>query len=978
MKKLNLFSLVLVIALLFSCSSEKYKTKTDTDKNGYQYEYVTNDPIDARIYTLKNGLKIYLTINKDKPRFQALIAVRAGSKYDPPATTGLAHYCEHMMFKGSSKIGTIDYEKEKVLIQQISDLFEQHRKTTDTLEKKKIYAKIDSISQISAKYAVASEYDKMCSSVGAEGTNAFTGDEVTCYINNIPTNEIEKWLILEKERFTELVPRIFHTELETVYEEFNMSQDNDYRKLDVALNACLFKKHPYGTQTTIGKAEHLKNPSIVNLLNYWKTYYVPNNMAICISGDIDFEQTIQLIDKYFGGFKPSNSIPEFKFDPEVQITHPIDTQVSGPQPEMLNLAYRFDTKDKQAQNILTVIGQILNNGQAGLIDIDLVQKQKVLDAYAYSNFMQDYGMFVFGGNPREGQKLEEVKDLFLSEIEKIKKGNFDNWLPQACVNDLRLSQIQQMESNWRVFRFLDAFIMTKPWIEKVKELDELEKITKKQIVDFANKHFNNNYVVAYKRTGKDTNIVKLRKPPITPVELNRDTESVFIKNFKEIKTPQIQPVFLDFKKDIQHDKLKSGIEFSYIKNITNELFYLDYIIDMGKNHNKKLELAVKYLPYIGTTKYSPEDLRKEFFKLGLRMDVYTGDERSYVFINGLDKSYKKGVELLEHVLSECKPDKKAYNDFVDKILKERSDAKLEQWTILWSAMYSYGKYGKKSPFTDILSEQELRAINPEELTNILKELYTYKHHIFYYGPKELSDAKMLVNNVHNVPSELKPYPEPEKFTELSVDTPKVYFVHYDKVQASLLLISKDVLMDKTIFPYISMYNEFYGSGLSSIVFQEIRESRGLAYACYSSFSIPWKPGRAHYISAFIGAQPDKIDTALTTMLSLLNKMPAAQKQFDASKESIRKKIETDRITKGQIYWTYLSNKDKEIDYDYRKDTYEKVKTMTTSDLKQFFDEHIKGKKYNIFVLGNRENIDMKMLEKYGTVKELTLKEIFNY
>ncbi|MBI4646624.1 MAG: insulinase family protein [Bacteroidia bacterium] len=958
----TLVELWAIVALLFlwSCKQEvKFETKTATDKNGYIYEYVTDDPFQARIYTLKNGLKVYLTDNKNEPRIQGLIAVRAGSKNDPPETTGLAHYFEHMMFKGTDKIGTIDWPKEKVMIEQISGLFEEHRTTTDTLVKKKIYAKIDSISNIAALYAVANEYDKMSSSIGANGTNAWTSDEETVYMNNIPSNELGKWLMLERERFNNPILRIFHTELETVYEEFNRAQDSDYRKADEALMKELFKKHPYGTQTTIGKAEHLKNPSMVNILNFFKTYYVPNNMAICMSGDLDYDNTICLIDKYWGDMKPAETFPPFTFEKEDPIAKPVIREVLGPDAEFVNIGYRL-------------------NGVDSLIDIDLVQKQKVLDAYAYSNIEKDYGYFVMSGNPREGQSLDEVRDLLLAELDKIKKGEFDDWLPQAIINQMQLERIEQLESNWKVFSFVNTFINEQPWADYVSFIDDIEKITKEQIVKFANDHFADNYITVLKRTGKDENVVHVSKPPITKVTLNRDSESEFLKQFTSIESERIKPVFLDFEKEIGKTTLNSSIELNYIKNITNELFSLNYIVDMGSDHDKKLALAVKYLPYIGTSKYSPADFRKELFKYGLRLNVYTDDDRSYIFVSGLNKSFEKGMELLEHILAEAKSDQKAYDDLVEGIIKERADNKLNKYYILWQAMYNYGIYGTKSPFTNILTTEELKKINPAELTGILKKFLSYKHKIFYYGPMEIAEAKNLIDKYHTVTGSLADYPQALKFTEQAISQNKVYLVNYDMVQTNIVLLAKDVLFNKDIIPDARLYGDYFGSGLSSIFFQEIREAKGLAYSASSSFSIPQKPDKSHYLSAFIGTQPDKFTDATDAMLNILNNMPKTKKQFDFAREAIMKNIESQRIIKENKFWTYLSNLDRGITYDIRKDVYEKAANTNIDKFGKFFDEHVKGKNYIILVMGDKKKLDKKILARYGEVKELSLEEIFNY
>lgn len=978
MKKFKFIVFVFSLLFVVSCTTNKYEVKTQKDKNGYTYETVKNDPLKARIYTLDNGLKVYLSINKDAPRVQTLIAVRAGSTFDPPETTGLAHYLEHMMFKGSDEIATIDWEDEKIYLEKISDLYEQHLKTDDPEKKKAIYTKIDSLSGIAANFVVANEYDKLISSLGAKGTNAGTSNELTVYMNDIPTNQMEKWLKIESERFGTLVLRLFHTELETVYEEFNMYQDMDRSKVNKALMSGLFQKHPYGTQTVIGKPEHIKNPSMENIHNYWNTYYVPNNMAMCMAGDLDFEKTIQLIDKYWGEKEANPNIPERDMPVEDPITKPLVKDVYGPDAEYVTFGFRFDGVNTPDEKYVSLIDNILSNRQAGLIDLDLVQEQKVLGAGSYSNFLFDYGMHIFYGNPREGQSLEEVKNLLLAEIEKVKKGEFEDWLIEAVINDLRLSELRRQEGNYRTFSFINAFINQIEWADQIKFIDELEKITKEELVKFANEHYKDNYAIVYKKLGEDTTVVKIEKPQITAIDINREIQSEFYKDFISEETESLKPVFVDFKKEISTNELNPGVEVNYIKNITNELFQLNYIIDMGKNNDIELPIAVNYLPFLGTDQYSPAELQQEFFKLGLEMGVSTGSDRSYVYISGLEKSFEKGVELLEHVLANVKPDQKAYDDYVDGILKERSNAKLNKNSILWGALFNYGKYGGKSAFTNILSEDELKKINPEHLIDVLKDLYTFNHKIFYYGPNSMENVTASLKKHHNVQTELKNCTEPVKYVEQETNENKVYFVNYDMVQANIFTISKGSLFNKELIPPARLFGEYYGRGLSSIVFQEIREAKALAYSAFASFSVPSKTYQSNYIYTFVGTQADKIKIATDAMLDLMSNMPEASIQFNAARDAILAKIETERITKASIFWTHLRNLDRGIDYDIRKDVYQYVKNADIDKFSSFFDEYIKDKNYSFLILGNRDNVDMKILKKLGPVKELTLEEIFNY
>ena len=326
----------------------------------YQYEEVKGDLSQTRIYTLKNGLKVYLSVNKEQPRIQTFIAVRTGSKNDPAETTGLAHYLEHIMFKGTGQFGVTDSAKEAPLLDDIEQRYEQYRRLTDPEERRQAYRGIDSVSQVAAKYFIPNEYDKLMAAIGSEGSNAYTSNDVTCYTEDIPANEVENWAKIQSDRFQNMVIRGFHTELEAVYEEYNIGLTQDVRKLYEALCRQLCPTHPYGTQTTIGTQEHLKNPSITNIKNYFKKWYVPNNVAICMAGDFDPDEVIATIDKYFGGWQPGDDVAQPQFPEQPVLTEPQDTSVIGPEAEQLWLGWRFNSGASLQADTLEVISNMLN------------------------------------------------------------------------------------------------------------------------------------------------------------------------------------------------------------------------------------------------------------------------------------------------------------------------------------------------------------------------------------------------------------------------------------------------------------------------------------------------------------------------------------------------------------------------------------------------------------------------------------------
>ena len=943
-----------------------------------QYETVKNDPMKSRIYTLDNGLKVFLTVYKDAPRVQTYIAVRAGSKNDPADATGLAHYLEHMLFKGTDKYGSLDYSKEAPMLEEIENLYEEYRQIsmTDTLNRDRVWAQIDSISGQAAKFAIANEYDKMVSNIGAKGTNAYTSAEATVYVNDIPSNQLEKWLDIEAERFRMPVFRLFHTELEAVYEEKNRGMDNDGRKMFEAMLAGLFQKHTYGTQTTIGTIEHLKNPSIKEIRKYFNKNYVPNNMAICMSGDFDPDSVITWINDKFGSFE-KQADPEFIPALEDPISQPIVKDIYGPDAERLYLAYRFPgVKDRETQ-VMRIVDMILSNSQAGLIDLHLNQEQKVLQASCFPYILSDYSTHILYGLPKQGQTLDQVKDLLIEEVEKVKQGDFPDWLIPAIISDMKLSKIKIYESNsGRANEFVQAFTQNIEWEDYVKELEILESITKQEVIAVANKYYQDNYVLVRKNLGEDLNITKVSKPAITPVEVNRDAQSDFLKAITEAEVKDIEPEFINYAEDIKQSDI--GVPLLHKQNTENNLFKLYYISDRGNNHDKKLSMAIDYFNYLGTQDISPAQKKEEFYKLGCEVSVSSQNEQSYISLSGLDDNFEASVELFEKLLKEVVANEDALENLKMDFLKKRADAKLNKQTILYSGMSNYAKYGPNNPFTNKLSDQEIMATTCQELIDIIRDLTTYEHRVLYYGPKSLEQASQAISSYHTLPNELKKIDNEQDFAELDINKTSVFVVDYDMKQAEILMISKGQKFIPDNMPLIKLHNEYFGGSMGSIVFQTLRESKALAYSVYSSYSTPRLKDDSHYVMAYIGTQADKLNEAMVGMNELLNQLPEVDANLENAKEAVIQKIRTERITKDRVLFNYESAKRLGYDYDSRKDIFDTIEKFNMTDLTNFHNERMSNKDYTILVLGNKDQLDLNALKSYGPVKFLTLEDIFGY
>lgn len=949
-----------------------------TDSIQKDYEFFEGDPLNTRKYVLKNGLTVYLSPNKREPRVQAMVVVRTGSRNDPADNTGLAHYLEHMLFKGTQHYGTKNYKFEKPMLEQIETLFELHKNTKDTALRKLLYYRIDSISYLASQTAIANEYDKMMQIMGVNGVNAYTSFDETVYINNIPSNQIYKWLEIEAERFSNPVFRLFHTELEAVYEEKNRSLDSDDSKAFEALFAGVFPGHPYGTQTTIGTVDHLKNPSIKAIKQYFHTYYVPSNMALVLSGDFDPDSLIQVIDAHFSKWINLPRPKEVVYPPITRWpSH--EAEVFGPDPEYVMFAYPMPSGKEKAFAYTEVINSLLYNGKAGLLDQDLNLTQKVQSSYCFNYGLNDKGSHIFVGIPRENQTLGEVQKLILSEITKIKKGEFDEKLLQAIIDNKELELLRGYQDNYnRCSEIADAFIRDYSWKEYQEILNAYKSIKKEDLIAFANEWYGNDkFFTVYKREGEDTSVAKITKPQIKPIELNKGKESQWLKEHVYDKVEPIVPKFVNFKEDLKQTKTASGLDMFYVQNKENDLFSLYYVLEMGSYNDLKTAFAIELLPYLGTDKYTVDELNMRFYELAADFGVASGSDRIYVYLNGLQKNFDASLELFEHLLRNAKPDQEALNALVARTLKGREDAMKNKSSILFGAMMNYAMYGEKNPFTHKLKRAELESLKAEDLTNMIHGILDYNHYIFYFGPKGMEEMNASINQKHKVLPELKAYPPAVTFDfQKAPKKDQVFFVDFDMVQAEVLWIRNAGEYDEKMVPTIRLFNEYFDGGMGTVVFQELRESKALAYSTYARFIPAAKPEMPNYIMAYIGTQSDKLNDAVPAMVNLFNTAPSDESAINKARVSLKQNLETKRVMEEDIFFSYLSAKRMGRDYDINQVIYSQLDEVKMEDVTAFQMTYFGDKAYYYCVLGSKDKISKKDLKKYGKVKVLTLEEVF--
>lgn len=971
---------------------------------GYElvYQPKSEDPMQVYIYRLDNGITVYLTENHEVPRFYAEIAVRAGSQNDPPETTGLAHYFEHLMFKGSERLGTIDFTKEKELLDRIEELYEEYRQTTDDKKREEIYQEIDRLSQEASKYAVPNELDRIYKSLGGDKINAHTWIDETVYKVELPSGCLEHWAMLEADRFTAPIFRLFPTELETVYEEKNRALDNRERVLMETINKVLFPDHPYGTQTVLGEPEHLKNPSIRNIKKFFEQWYVPENISIGISGDIKIQEAIEIISKYFSEVgkekatrrKNNEDTVKNTASDENKICSPISTYCYEPLKERIPveiqfegepavmLAYRTVPKLHPDSDRILLMDMILDNAVAGLINLNLVQKQKVRRAGAFVMQINDLGVEYIFGVPKEGQSLEEVEQLLLEQVELLCNGNFEDWLLPAIITDFRKMKERARETNeGRVSELTDAFIAHEDWQEHLKRIERLEKITKEEIVNTAKKYFSQGYVAGYRRDGK-REINYVPKPKLTPIEIDSTKLSPFTQQILSLPLKESEPDFLEEGKDYIHTPTKEGLDFWFCKNPLNKIFSFEIRIDMGNYHNTKIPVALRLLEKSGTRHLSAEDLKKEWYKLGAEFSVRSTNNETIISLNGFDDRFEETMCLLMEVMFHPQVEENVLEELKAIILAQRADAKKDPEEVM-RALVQFNRLDKQSAYLNLLPEEDLKKLSVAELQDITKNLLTYKHHIFYAGTLKHKNLMKLYKDYlkkelkqKDKKSKLKDTPSYVYLESRKPDTTQIYVLDKETTQANVRIefgLEEAKLEEE---PLIEIFNAYFGGGMAGIVFQELREARALAYVAGAQYIGGYKKGDEDLMVGVIQTQPDKLKDALECFLKLFDDLPVSEERFHFAKESVINDYETDKLPfrsiLSRVYNWYLHG----ITKDPRKQWYEDLKRITLEDLLNFHKTRIKPNARLVSIMLTTDRINTQELQNFGSIRTVTIDEIF--
>lgn len=927
------------------------------------------DALGVSVHRLPNGLTVYLSPNRQEPRVSFEIAVRSGSRHDPLEATGMAHYLEHMQFKGTQKLGTMDYAREKVHLDRIETLYDELFATQDADQRRRIYADIDAESQAAAKYAVPNEFDKIYASAGLSDINAYTGPDMTSYTGSFPSNKADTWARVEADRLSEPVYRIFLPELETVYEEYNRGQDNPSAAMSKASFAALFSGHPYG-RGTIGFAEHLKNPSISRMRRFFDEHYRPNNMAIVLSGDFDRAAMLLLIEKNFGTLSPAK-IPTPPAGRALGPNGVERVEIRYPAEEAVRIGWLLPPHNHPDEDALTLAGQVWSN----LINLRVNKAQKAKGAGAFQMLLNESGGWFAVAVTKEGQTLEQAERVLMDEVDRFKAGDFSEDDLRTAATQLEIDMKRRLQVNGeRVGLILETYINGQDWQDAVGVLERLKRQTKADVLRVANRYLGENRVVVYRRKGTP-DVEKVAKPSFTPVPIDTSKQSPFFKELAAAPSTPLTPHFLTSGRDYRTADLPWG-RLYWTKNPVTDLFNLEFKFDRGTAHEKKLGLALKMLDVAGAGDLSVEEFQRTLDRLGSTMGAGCGERECMVQLTGLEKNLEETLRLV--LLRFKKPNIKpgAFKTMVETERGDRADRKLDPKQV-HRALGEFASRGRNSEVLRALTPTQLDALTESQLKDVLGSVFDYRRSALYSGSRAAPEVGRILT-ASQPRGRFQPTPKSAAAKLLHPARPRVLFVHQEGMKQALIgAYAADARPDAKPRLDDAIYNKVMGGGMDGVYFQEVRESRALAYSAGGGYAAPKRAGDEGKLWSSAGTQADKAVQTALLMRDLMTQPPVTPERYKLALRGLEESYRTQVPLLDEIPRAVLGWEERGVKEDPKIALFQGLSSHRPKDLAGFI-RRFRRKPVTFYILGDRNSVDLDGLKQLGDFEENTVDDLFPF
>ena len=935
--------------------------------------------LEVKEHKLKNGLTVWLNEDHSQPKVFGAVVVKAGAKDCPD--TGIAHYFEHMMFKGTDKIGTVDYDAEKTLLDSIALKYDELAATEDEAARSQIQKEINELSIRSSDYVIPNEFNRLISKYGGSGLNAATSYDATIYFNTFSPQYMSQWAEINSERLLNPVFRLFQSELETVYEEKNMYGDFIGGPVMDRLLARYFAPHPYA-YPIIGSTKNLKNPRLTEMRKFFEEYYVASNMGLILSGDFDTEAVLPVLEKTFSRIRPGEApkhdivaLPPFKGKEKMKIKFPV------PLVKAMGMGFRGVPANHEDQVALAVAVNMLNNANGtGFLD-KLMVDRKIMASMAMNESMNEAGILAVAVIPKlMFQTYGGAEKLVWKEINRVKEGDFSDEIFNSLKQEQRrqyASNLENIDSRARIM--MSLYSQGKSWEDYLQEVSGIDALTKEDVVRVARKYFSENYLCVTKTTGKypKDNLTKPDFSPIVPK--NSEASSEYAKQLEQLPVQEVKPRFIDFQKDVETVSLTPLATLYATANPVTDIFTLNLVYQVGTLEQPKLMHLANYLQFLGTDSLSFHEFRTRLQVLGSTISFDATDKQFFMRITGFDKHFKETVQLagdfIRHVKADDKQIRQVINDakVTEKAFFETSDN-------IANALLEKVKYGEQSRFLTKLSLSEVKKLKGKELLDAFVQVRQTECDLLYCGTLPVAQVREEIEAFLPLKEITVAVNAPYHRDAKKYDKPTVYFMDMPTASQSIVYgYAKGEVTDDAWSRHAArLFSVYFGGDMSSLMFQEIREFRSLAYRVSGRYILPPHKleGKAGEFVTMLSTQSDKTLDALGIMNSLIHEMPEKEERISTVKQSIVNQVNNDFPSFREVPEKVAGFRRNGFDNDPSEALLSGISDMDMKDIIRFYRHNVRLKPVVYVIVGNSRRIDMKQLETYGNVIRLRKKDIY--
>lgn len=949
--------------------------------------------LEVKQFKLHNGMTVWLNNDPTQPKIFGAVVVKAGAKECP--NTGIAHYLEHLMFKGTKRIGTVDYGKERPWLDSITRQYDLLAHTTDASQRLSIQRGINELSVKAGQYAIPNEYSNLISRYGGTRLNAYTSFEETVFHNYFSSQYLRQWCELNAERLLNPVFRLFQGELEAVYEEKNMYADNLLTATAEKVQQYALKGTPYA-YPIIGATDSLKNPRLSEMYRFFKTYYVPENMGLILCGDLrlandsisghmTMSQLQALLERTFGQLPPSDH--PVKETPRAKLRdfrHTEAFRVKVPVPLVKATGYLWQAPSERDSDYIAfqvMVPMLSNPSKTGFID-SLVTAGRLFYAMGIDrgyNF-KDFSAYGFGLVPRlpfGSRKKAEL--LCLAQVGRLKRGAFSD--QQLATEKLTLQRNMMLDLetiSGRSTAMINAFSHDLQWSDIISRYKAVARVTRADIMRVARRWLGDDSLKIVKTFGRypKEHVSQPGYKPVTPPHAGEQSD--YAKAMAQEPVAQLTPKTVDFGRDAASTPLTPLVSLYTAKNPANDVYTLKLIYRTGENNDPRLSVLADYLNRIGTRQHSHQAFGQLLRQYGTSLAVSSSPTSFTVTLTGLEPYLDKALTLLREWLTEPKADHR-------QLRRLAKTARLDRYTLLKDnagiadAVMEYAAKKEGSAHLTRLSAKDIGRLRDDSLLQLFHEVQTYQTDIAYCGRQSADAIAPLLRQ--QLPLDRASRPWQRAGRQLQAYGERVVYL-YDNPSARQTIVGAyqpvPAQPDMDSRARLTLWGNYFGGGMQSVLFQEVREFRALAYSAHGTTLQPDLRTRANDRCGFyakIGTQGDKAMQTLTLLDSLLDHMPARRSNMEAARQAVVNGINNGYPTFRDLPVYVANNRLLGYGHDPGADLLHALDTLGIDDIMAFYRDHVRQQPRALIVVGNKRMLDMDRLRRMGRVVELKARDV---